>query len=172
MKIDLAALRLFHATWKPVVDAVPAVMEMAEKQADFDRAIAAKKFEFEEAEKKIADAYTEANKRLTVLNEQMELAIKQQKEAADETARLVADREREIADAGISRKKTLANIEAKLAAAETALAKVEADTVAKLAAADADIKAKTEAAEAALQAIEAKQKAAEAALEAIKAKLG
>ena len=40
MAIDVGALRRFQETWGPVLDAIPAVVNMAEQQADLDRALA------------------------------------------------------------------------------------------------------------------------------------
>ena len=40
MAIDINALRKFQETWSPVMDAIPAVMDMVAKQADMDRSMA------------------------------------------------------------------------------------------------------------------------------------
>jgi hypothetical protein len=37
--IDIAALKKFQAQWAPVLEAIPAVLEMAERKADLDRAM-------------------------------------------------------------------------------------------------------------------------------------
>lgn len=172
MAIDVNALRLFQATWKPVIDAIPSLMDMADKLADLDRTLATRQREIDEANKKIAAAFDEGNLRLTEINRQMELAMQQRQEAADETARLVADREREISEAGAARKKTLASTEAKLAAIEEKLQSAERDLAEQLAKADKELAAKSATAEKVLADIEARQKAAETALESLRAKLG
>jgi len=172
MAIDIGALRKFEESWRPVLESIPAVIEMSQQRNELEKAVAAKRKEFDDVKAEIQAAYNEADKRLIRINAELDAATADTKAAQAETARLIADRDRELAETGTARKKTLAVTEKKLADTEAALVKVEAEIANKLAAVEVDIKAKTEAAEAALQAIEAKQKAAEAALEAIKAKLG
>lgn len=65
--IDIVALRKFQEQWKPVVDAIPAVLEMAERKADLDRALEKHKSDVEKARKtaeqemrKAADAIEKA----------------------------------------------------------------------------------------------------------------
>ncbi len=179
MSIDIGALRQFEASWKPVLDSIPAVIEMSQQRNELEKAVEAKRKEFAATEQEIKEAYVEADRRLSEVNSQMEQAIKSKQDVLDETARLVEARSLEIAEAGATRKKTLAATEAKLAEAEAKLAAVEAKLAAveagiaeKVAACDAEIEAKKAAAEAALAEVEAKRKAAESVLESLRAKLG
>lgn len=172
MSIDIGALRQFEASWKPVLDSIPAVIEMSQQRNELEKAVEAKRKEFAAAEQEIKDAYAEADKRLSEVNSQMEQAIKAKQDVLAETARLVEARSLEIAEAGATRKKTLAATEKKLAEVEAKLAEVEANIAAKVAACDAEIEAKKATAEAALAAVEAKRKAAETVLESLRAKLG
>ncbi len=172
MSIDIGALRQFEASWKPVLDSIPAVIEMSQQRNELEKAVEAKRKEFAATEQEIKDAYVEADRRLSEVNSQMEQAIKSKQDVLDETARLVEARSLEIAEAGATRKKTLAATEAKLAEAEAKLAAVEAGIAEKAAACDAEIEAKKAAAEAALAEVEAKRKAAESVLESLRAKLG
>jgi DNA repair exonuclease SbcCD ATPase subunit len=172
MSIDIGALRQFEASWKPVLDSIPAVIEMSQQRNELEKAVEAKRKEFAATEQEIKEAYVEADRRLSEVNSQMEQAIKSKQDVLDETARLVEARSLEIAEAGATRKKTLAATEAKLAAVEAKLAAVEAGIAEKVAACDAEIEAKKAAAEAALAEVEAKRKAAESVLESLRAKLG
>jgi len=172
MSIDIGALRQFEASWKPVLDSIPAVIEMSQQRNELEKAVEAKRKEFAATEQEIKEAYVEADRRLSEVNSQMEQAIKSKQDVLDETARLVEARSLEIAEAGATRKKTLAATEAKLAEAEAKLAAVEAGIAEKAAACDAEIEAKKAAAEAALAEVEAKRKAAESVLESLRAKLG
>lgn len=172
MAIDIGALRKFEDTWKPILDAIPAVVSMVQQQNDLDRSIAAKRREFEEAEQEIKDAYEEANKRLIALNAEMERIMACNKDYEEQTAQLVTARDREISELVSNRRKSITTVEKKLADAESKLAAVEADIAQKQATFDAEVKAKTSAAETALADIEKRRQAAETALEAIRAKLG
>lgn len=172
MAIDVGALRLFQSTWKPVIDAIPDVINMAAMQVDLDRELAAKKKELADAEAQIKSAFEEANRRLTNVNQQLEAAVAGTKAAEADTDRLLAARERELAEAGTARKKTLAATEKRLAEVEAAVQKAEALAAQKIADAEAAAKAKLDAAETQLQAIEAKRQAAEAVLESLRSKLG
>jgi chromosome segregation ATPase len=172
MAIDIGALRQFEASWKPVLDSIPAVIEMSQQRNELEKAVEAKRKEFAATEQEIKDAYVEADKRLSEVNSQMEQAIKARQDVIDETARLTAAREQELAEAGATRKKTLTATEKKLAEVEAKLAEVEAGIAEKVAACDAEIEAKKATAEAALAEVEAKRQAAETVLESLRVKLG
>ena len=123
-------------------------------------------------EQEIKDAYDEADRRLTALNNEMTRIMACNKDYEEQTAQLVTARDREISELISNRKKATTAAEKKLADVEAKLAAVEADIAKKQADFDAGVKAKTDAAEQALADIEKRRQAAESALEALRAKLG
>lgn len=172
MAIDIGAIRKFEEAWKPIIDAIPAVVTMAQQQTALERDIALKRTELAEAQHEIKVAYEEADKRLAALNDEMARIMACNKDYEEQTAQLVAARDREISELISNRKKATTAAEKKLADVEAKLAAVEADIAKKQADFDAGVKAKTDAAEQALADIEKRRQAAESALEALRAKLG
>jgi len=82
MAIDINALRKFQETWSPVMDAIPAVMDMVAKQADMDRSMAQAKKDLEAAQAEVQSTYDNADKQLAKIND--ELAKLSQKKRDDQ----------------------------------------------------------------------------------------
>lgn len=172
MAIDVGALRRFQETWGPVLDAIPAVVNMAEQQADLDRALAKKRIELTAATKEVEAAFAEADVRLEAVNKEL-TAVLDQKSAT-------------LAEIGNAR--TEASVAAKAAEADTqkrldAVVQRIAERNAELASVDVTITAETNAALAAhvkavaamsaeIQDLEKRKAAAEKALDSLRAKLG
>ncbi len=57
MSIDIGALRQFEASWKPVLDSIPAVIEMSQQRNELEKAVEAKRKEFAATEQEIKEAY-------------------------------------------------------------------------------------------------------------------
>lgn len=172
MSLDVNALRLFQATWGPVLDAIPTVIDAIGRQADFDRELKLKAMALADANKEIESVYAEADKRLQAINNQMTEAINARlaNEAAIEKAK------RDAADAADEAAKAqnavLADIAEKIAAKTAELSAVDADIAAKTAAAQAEHEAVVAKMAAEVADLEKRQAAAEKALESLRAKLG
>lgn len=172
MTIDIGALRRFQATWGPVIDVIPDVINMAEQQADLERGLAAKRLELTKANDEIAAAYAEADKRLAAVNEELVAAgvkrvaivaeINEAKKASSDAA--------EIADAAA--KARLVAIEAQITKSSAVLAKVDERIIADTSAAQAAHATAVKVMESEIIDLEKRKAAAEKALDTLRAKLG
>jgi chromosome segregation ATPase len=172
MTIDIGALRRFQATWGPVIAVIPDVINMAEQQADFERGLAAKRLELDNATKAIDAAYEEADKRLVTLNAELvevsnqKVAVAAEIDAAQQAAAEAA----KTADAAA--KARLGAIEAQITESSAVLAKVDERIVADTAAAQADHAVAVKVMQAEIADLEKRKAAAEKALDTLRAKLG
>jgi len=172
MAIDTAALKKFQEIWGPVIEAIPAVLDMAASQADWERAITVKKIEFEEAGKKIDAAFVEADKRLSSVNSEMEQAMQQKAKALAD----IEDAKKAQADNFAKSQQAFSVTEMdwvqKTAALQAQFAQVEANLAKKVADAEADFAGRVLALEADVKDLEKRKAAAEKALDALRSKLG
>lgn len=171
-ELNVSALRQFQSMWEPVVKAIPAVLEMAEKKADLDKALQVHAATVEKARKasekevaRIAADVASAQAQLDAMGVQKAaLAVQHQQLQADLLQRL------ERAEA-----------EAKAAEARAVAVQIACDS--KSAAAEAEAKARIDAAKSAADAqtqvlmadiadLEKRRAAAEKALDTLRAKLG
>jgi prefoldin subunit 5 len=172
MTIDIGALRRFQATWGPVIDVIPDVINMAEQQADFERGLAAKRLELDKATKAIDAAYEEADKRLTDINTAL-VAVNGQKLsvlAEIDAAKQAAAEAAKTADAAA--KERLAAIEAQITESSAVLAKVGVQIAADTSAAQAEHATAVKAMQVEITDLEKRKAAAEKALDTLRAKLG
>jgi len=172
MTIDIGALRRFQATWGPVIDVIPDVINMVEQQADLDRALAANRLELNKATAEIDEAYAEATKQLAASKEELAATGKQKAAVAAEivASRQTAAEAAEAADA--SAKARLAAIEAQITESSAVLAKVDGRIAADTAAAQAEHAVAVKAMQAEIVDLEKRKAAAEKALDTLRAKLG
>mgnify|MGYP003652827317 CR=1 FL=1 len=172
MTIDIGALRRFQATWGPVIAVIPDVINMAEQQADFERGLAAKRLELDNAAKAIDAAYEEADKRLTDINAELVAVNERKKVVAAEidAAEQAAAEAAKAADAAA--KARLAAIEAQITESSAVLAKVGAQIAADTSAAQADHAVAVKVMQAEIADLEKRKAAAEKALDTLRAKLG
>lgn len=172
MTIDIGALRRFQATWGPVIDVIPDVINMAEQQADLERGLAAKRLELTKATAEIDAAYTEADRRIAVFNEELVAANNQKLAVAAEidAAKQAAAEAAKTADAAA--KARLAAIEDQITESSAVLAKVGAQIAADTSAAQAEHATAVKVMESAILDLEKRKAAAEKALDTLRAKLG
>jgi len=172
MAIDISALRRFQATWGPVIDVIPDVINMAEQQADFERGLAAKRLELDKATKEIDAAYAEADKRLAVVNEEL-VAVSAQRVAVvaeiNEAKKAAADAAK---TADVSAKARLAAIEDQITESSAVLTKVGVQIAADTSAAQAEHATAVKVMQAEIVDLEKRKAAAEKALDTLRAKLG
>ena len=172
MTIDINALRKFQDVWAPVLEAIPAVMDMAAKQADIERGMVIAAKDLEKAKAEIQKAYDEADKRLVALNADMDAAI------AARTAALadIADAKKKASEAAKTAEQKalnkLAEVEAKIKERTMDLATLSEEYAAKRNSAEEALKGLIAEQEAKLKDVEKRYAAAEKALEALRAKLG
>lgn len=172
MAIDVGALRRFQETWGPVIEAIPAVVNMAEQQADLDRALAKKRIELTAATKEVEAAFAEADVRLEAVNRELTSVLDQKAATLAEigNARTQADVAAKAAE--VDAKKRLdaitQKVDVKSAELATVDAKIVAETNAALAAHDKAVAAMS----AEIQDLEKRKAAAEKALDSLRAKLG
>jgi chromosome segregation ATPase len=172
MPIDTNALRKFQDVWGPVLEAIPAVLEATAKKADIDRELRAKQIELDEAGKKIAKAFEEADRRLSSVNSEMEQAMQQKAKAlADIEAAKKVDADNR-AKAEKASAKVFDEWNQKIAALQSQFSNVEAEHAKKVSAAEADFAAKAAALDADVKELEKRKAAAEKALDALRSKLG
>jgi hypothetical protein len=172
MPIDTTALRKFQDVWGPVLAAIPAVLEATAQKADVERELRIKQAEIDEADKKIAKAFEEADKRLSSVNSEMEQAMQQKAKAlADIEAAKKVDADNR-AKANEVQRKAADDWNVKIATLQSQFSNVEAEHAKKVSAAEADFAAKTAALEADVKDLEKRKAAAEKALDALRSKLG
>jgi len=172
MTIDIGALRRFQATWGPVIDVIPDVINMAEQQADLERGLAAKRLELTKATAAIDAAYEEADKRLVTLNAEL-VEVSSQKAAVAveiDAAKQAAAEAARTADA--SAKERLAAIETQITESAAVLAKVGVQIAADTSAAQAEHATAVKVMESEIMDLEKRKAAAEKALDTLRAKLG
>lgn len=172
MAIDVGALRRFQETWGPVLDAIPAVVNMAEQQADLDRALAKKKVELAAATKEVEAAFAEADVRLEAVNRELTSVLDQKAATLAEigNARTQADVAAKAAESDAKKRldAITQKVDVKSAELATVDAKIVAETNAALAAHDKAVAAMS----AEIQDLEKRKAAAEKALDSLRAKLG
>lgn len=172
MSIDVSSLRRFQEIWEPVIQSIPAVINMVEMEADLDRSLAIKRSQLEKAQKEIDAAYDQANVRLSDAKGEL-AAIASQKEDVQKaiTAAQVSARQA-IAVAEEEKKEALASFNASIAEVQTKLKSLQGEYDAKRAKAEAEHSELVQAMVAEIDDLNARKEAAKQALDAIKATLG
>ena len=172
MAIDTAALKKFQDVWGPVIEAIPAVLDAAAQQKDVERFLQSKRAEMEEADKKIAKAFVEADKRLSSVNSEMEQAMQQKAKALAD----IEDAKKAQADNFAKAQQAFSITEMewvqKTAALQAQFAQVEANLAKKVVDAEADFAGRVLALEAEVKELEKRKAAAEKALDTLRSKLG
>ncbi len=172
MSVNLSELRKFQDIWGPVLQTIPAVIEMVERKDDLDRSIAAAQREYDKVKTHIED-------QLKIGTAQIDAAVVRLHEAEAKRAEVLKDIEaakakaREDASAAEQAKQErLAVVNAKIVEASNKLSVVEKDYSAKLAQERAAHAEATAAMQAEIAALEARKNDVQAALDSLKAKLG
>ena len=172
MSVNLVELRKFQQLWGPVLQTIPAVVEMVERKDDLDRAIAAAKHEYETVKANIdteielaTTRLDEAALKLTELETQRG-AIKAEIEAAKQAAAEAA------AVAEKQKQEKLAVVTARIAEASKQLAGIDKEAAAKLAVAREVHSGAVAQMTAEIEALEAKKSDVQSALDSLKARLG
>lgn len=172
MTIDTGALRKFQEVWGPVLTAIPAVLDMVEREADLDRALNVKRVELEKAQKQIDSAFEEADKRLQAVNAEMTATMERSYKTQQEITEAKRKASVEAADAVAQKNATLTSLQAEITSTQSQLQGLQGEYANKRAAAEADHAQVVKAMNAEIADLEHRKAIAQAALDAIKAKLG
>jgi phosphoenolpyruvate-protein kinase (PTS system EI component) len=172
MTIDVGALRKFQEVWGPAVAAIPAVLDMVAKQADFDRGMAQAAIDLEKAKAEVQSVYDAADARLVQVNAEL---LAQQQAASTVKADTAEAKKKATAAQRAAEAKladTLASIDTAVAAKKAELADV--DRALALANQQATAMHDAYVAELAAKSVDAEKRlaVAERALESLKSKLG
>lgn len=172
MSIDIGALRKFQDMWEPVLQAIPAVMELEAKKADMERWLASEQAKLAKAQAEVAATYEEADKRLEAVNKQLAAAMEDTAAAKAEAAEI----KRSAAEKA---KEAMAKAQAKVDALDqqtlyqaAALKTISDEYATKLSQAQAAHAMAVKGMEAEIIDLEKRKAAAEKALDTLRAKLG
>ena len=172
MGINVSALRKFQELWAPVMEAIPEVLEVAEKQADWTRALEIQKLEFEKGQKKLDDAVEEASKRIEAMKADTEAFAQQREKALSDISIAKQVRADEEAAEKKTRDKAISEWKAKIANLEAKFADVQKNYDKKSADAEKDFADKMQGLEAEVSKLESRKADAEKALNALRNTLG
>jgi len=171
-KIDIGALKKFQDTWAPVLEAIPAVMDMAARRDDLERGIAQEEKRLAKLQEEIASNVGQSEALLAKLRLEIE-EIANKRNAALESYR--ADKQAAADEVAEAKKQAAAEtkvIKSKTAALTATFEKVKADYALATKTLESSRETRIAEIEAEVQAIEQRRKAAEKALDALRAKLG
>ena len=170
--IDVGAVKQFQAIWGPVLDTIPAVLDLAAKQSDLEREINAKQKLLDKLTKQVEAAAAESEAQIAALKEAAQAVSIEHSKVASEVgdAKLALNKELEEYKLQIKGSIDIANAEAAQAVKDAKQA-VKANN-ARIAELDAEYNGRRDALEAEIKAIEDRKAVAEKALDAIRAKLG
>lgn len=171
MTVDVSALRRFQEVWEPVVQSIPAVLNMVEKEADLDRALNHKRIELDKAQKEIDAAFDNANVRLNAAKDDLAAMAEKKKAIMQEIADAQAKAKEAATAAEKQKNDTLAQIQDSIIKVKAQLDALQGDYDAKRAKAEAEHSSLIRSMTAEIDDLNARKEAAEKALDAIKAKL-
>jgi len=172
VKIDIGALKKFQELWAPVLETIPAVMEMAAHRDDLARGIAQEEKRLAKLQEEIASNVGQSEATLAKLRLEIE-EIANKRNAALDAYR--ADKQAAADEVAEAKKQATADakvIKSKTAALETAFEKAKADYALAAQALESSRETRITEIEVEIQAVEQRRKAAEKALDALRAKLG
>lgn len=172
MTIDTGALRKFQEIWNPVIKAIPAVLDMAERQADLERGIQAKQQELERIQKEIVAAIEEADRRISDANASLDSVAEQKRALQRDISEAKSKANIEAAEAEQTKKAMLDGLQASIVAVQAQLQGLQAEYAAKRAKAEEDHVTAVKVFEADITELNARKSAAEVVLRDLKAKLG
>lgn len=172
MSIDVSSLRRFQELWEPVIQSIPAVLNMVEMEADMDRALAAKKAELDKVQKAIDAAQEQAQIKLNDANSEL-AAVASKKEALQQEVTELSIKAKDISDnVDKQRQEAVGLVNAAVAEVKAKLNEIQGEYSAKRAKAEAEHSKMITQMVAEIDALNERKEAAQAALDEIKAKLG
>jgi chromosome segregation ATPase len=172
MNLNPRELQKFYDLWAPMLQALPAVIEAADREEELKRGVATIERQLQVVQQKIADEEA----RIDPVRESVAANIQKLKESQAVAQQgydlYLSDAKAHIekVDAEVAEKVASINERAKVAAND--LRSVERDLVVAKAKADSELKQQKDEIEAEISELAAKKKSIEDALESLKAKIG
>lgn len=172
MNLNSKELQKFYDLWSPMLQALPAVIEAAEREDELKRGVTVLEKKLQDIQTKIADEEA----RIEPVRKSVDDAIRQlrdqQKEAQLGYDKYISDAKAHIASVDETVDIDVARIRAKVTAVNNDLYSAERAAAAAKAKINAEAKQQKDELEAQIAELEAKKKSVEDALESLKAKIG
>jgi tellurite resistance protein len=172
MAIDTNSLRKFQEIFTPILELIPTVLAAEAGKRDLEREIVLKRAELDKADKDIAKAFEEADKRLIAVNSEMEKAMQQKAK----TEKDIEDAKKADADnrakAEAEHAKALDDLYKRTALLQSQYSGIDSEYAKKVIDLEADFAGRVLALEAEVKDLEKRKAAAEKALDALRSKLG
>ena len=170
--IDIVAIKQFQAQWRPVMDAIPAVLEMAERKADLDRAMVQYTQDVEKVRQAAAKDQEDAKATLVAAQAELDVLKARMDGWVQDLAKFRRDAEAERAAADKSVADTLAEGNKRMVEVNAAIAGLDAEYALKRKNAEEVHAALLAANHAEIAAMEAVRVKTQKALDALRAQLG
>ena len=172
MNINPKELQKFHDLWAPMIAALPAVINAAERSAELENHVVILEGRRDAAVADTENRLAGAEAAMAAHREQVK-DIQAKKKEADRMVKLhIKACEDRIKDAEAQANADIEVHHARVAEIMSAASKLEQELAARLVDADAQVAARLQSANEALAAIEAKRAATEKALDSLRARLG
>lgn len=172
MNLNPKELQKFYDLWSPMLQALPAVIEAAEREDELKRGVTILEKKLQDIQTQIADEEARVEPVRKDTNDRIRLIRDQQTEAQRGYEQYVADAKAHIVKIDEETEAEVARIKAKVSVAGAELQSAEREVVVAKAKANAEAKQQKAELEAEIADLEAKKKSIEDALESLKAKIG
>lgn len=172
MNLNPKELQKFYDLWSPMLLALPAVIEAAEREDELKRGVTILEKKLQDIQTQIADEEARVEPVRKDTNDRIRLIRDQQTEAQRGYEQYVADAKAHIVKIDEETEAEVARIKAKVSVAGAELQSAEREVVVAKAKANAEAKQQKAELEAEIAELEAKKKSIEDALESLKAKIG
>ena len=172
MTIDVSALRKFQEVFGPAIEAIPAVINMAESQADMNRAVEKARKDYQAMLDQHAQLEAGSKNALAALAQQREDAKAALDKIKTETAVERKNSKAEREDAERQHMAAMAAKKAEIDLANVKLSQIDSEIAAKLAEAEAQKRAKMAELDEEIRARELRKAEIQEAIDSLKAKLG
>lgn len=172
MNLNPKELQKFYDLWSPMLQALPAVIEAAEREDELKRGVTILEKKLQDIQTQIADEEARVEPVRKDTNDRIRLIRDQQTEAQRGYEQYVADAKAHIVKIDEETEAEVARIKAKVSVAGAELQSAEREVVVAKAKANAEAKQQKAELEAEIAELETKKKSIEDALESLKAKIG
>jgi chromosome segregation ATPase len=172
MNLNPRELQKFYDLWAPMLQALPAVIEAADREEELKRGVTILEKKLQDIQTQIADEEARVEPVRKDTNDRIRLIRDQQTEAQRGYEQYVADAKAHIVKIDEETEAEVARIKAKVSVAGAELQSAEREIVVAKAKANAEAKQQKAEFEAEIAELEAKKKSIEDALESLKAKIG
>jgi chromosome segregation ATPase len=172
MNLNPRELQKFYDLWAPMLQALPAVIEAADREEELKRGVTILEKKLQDIQTQIADEEARVEPVRKDTNDRIRLIRDQQTEAQRGYEQYVADAKAHIVKIDEETEAEVARIKAKVSVAGAELQSAEREIVVAKAKANAEAKQQKAELEAEIAELEAKKKSIEDALESLKAKIG